>query len=93
MLGIISSRPCEAVNVEVRAPFRNDPCTGAWGSGLRNSYFNDFNGLSEDIFTALGGPLVHEPERAIVDDGVMGIDGRDLRTCKPHGLQRSYHHK
>ena len=27
MLGIISSRPCEAVNVVVSAPAESDPCT------------------------------------------------------------------
>ena len=54
---------------------------GACGSGL-GLHFNDFNGLSEDIFTALGGPLVHElGHRRRRRDG---IDGRDFREHVSH---------
>ena len=50
---------------------------GACGSGF-GLHFNDFNGFTEDIFTALSGPLVHElGHRRRRRDGIDGCDFRE----------------
>ena len=69
MLGIISSRPCEAVNVEVRAPLCNDPCTAP--AAPASDCISTTLTVSPKIF--LRPWAAHSStSSAIVDDGVMG---------------------
>ena len=69
ILGIISSKPCDAVNVDVRAPLCNEPCTApaAPASDCISTTFT----VSPKIF--LRPCAAHSStSSAMVDDGVMG---------------------
>jgi hypothetical protein len=69
MFGIISSRPCDAVNVVVSAPDCSAPCTApaappslciCWIAGISPQMFR----ISADAHSSASS--------AIVDDGVIG---------------------
>ncbi len=69
ILGIISSRPCDAVKVEVRAPLCNEPCTApaAPASDCISTTFT----VSPNMF--LRPCAAHSStSSAMVEEGVMG---------------------
>ena len=57
MLGIISSRPCEAVKVVVRAPACNEPWTAPAAPGLA-LHFDHVGHGAEDVLASGGRPGV-----------------------------------
>ena len=82
MLGIISSRPCDAVNVVVSAPACSAPCTApaAPAFGLHLRHLRD---RAPDVSPALGRPLVRElAHRRRRRDRV---DRDDLAQAMGHG--------
>ena len=75
MLGIISSRPCDAVNVVVRAPACSAPCTAPGGAAL-GLHLGDLRNRAPDVLLALGRPLVGP--LAHVGGGRDGVDRDDF---------------
>ena len=69
MLGIISSRPCDAVNVVVSAPVCSAPWTRARGAALA-LHLDDVRHLPQTLVLP---SLDHwSASSAIVEDGVIG---------------------
>jgi hypothetical protein len=68
-LGIISSNPCDAVNVEVSAPLCNEPCTAP--AAPASDCISTTLTVSPKMF--LRPWAAHSSTNsAMVDDGVMG---------------------